>query len=166
MPFPEEAVVGATKPSIRHFHFFWKCCPHFFFFWIELIFVSNRSFKRLNFLRALSIFLLHLSMTVATATMLAQRDKHRTQSMMVHSTCSCVTVSEFFQKFQYNYSSCVYLWYCTIPEHFSHKITFLWDTYYTNPTHKCSLNLSHWNFFNFEIFSFFRFLPKVFFLVI
>ena len=46
----------------------------------------------------------------------------------------------------------MYLWYCTIPEHFSHKITFLWDTYYTNPTHKCSLNLSHWNFFNFEIF--------------
>ena len=71
---------------------------------------------------------------------------------------SCV--SEFFQKFQYNYSSCMYLWYCTIPEQFSHKITFLWDTHYTNPTHKCSLNLSHWNFFNFEIFFIFSIFAK------
>ena len=47
-------------------------------------------------------------------------------------------------------------------EHFSHKITLSWDTYYTNLTRKWSLSLSHWNFLISRFFSLFRFLPKVF----
>jgi len=67
-----------------------------------------------------------------------------------------------FKNFNTIFLSCVYFWNCTILEHFSHKITFSWDNYYANATHKCSLNLSHWNFLNLRFFSLFRFLQKVF----
>ena len=50
----------------------------------------------------------------------------------------------------------MYLEYWTICKCFIDKITFSWHTYYTYPTHKCSLNQCHWNFFHSEIFVIFQ----------
>ena len=54
----------------------------------------------------------------------------------------------------------MHLQYWTICKCFIDKITFSWHTYYTYPTHKCSLNQCHWNFFHSEIFVIFQIFPK------